>query len=559
MRRTLIAALTSLTTLACGGEPPTSGSANLVVTNARIYTVDATLPEAEAMAVVDGRIAAIGTAAEIEPWISGETEVVDAAGGTVIPGLIDAHAHVMNLGEFLRNLDLVDTTSAEEITQMVADAAASRPAGSWITGRGWDQNDWEDVALPTRELLDAATAEHPVYLRRIDGHAFWVNGVALDLAGITADTPDPDGGRIIRDQQGRPTGVLVDNAMPLIADLVPDPDAEELAARLAVAQEHMVSMGLTGVQDMGASQGLDQAPYIDLYLAWDASDRLLPRIAVLLDGRNERLVESWLERGPRVDTEGRAWVKAVKFYADGALGSRGAALLEEYSDDPGNEGLLVTAPEVLRERVQRAAKAGFQPGIHAIGDRGNRVALDALAGIDPAVRPRIEHAQVVALDDIPRFRAQSVIASIQPTHATSDMYWAEDRVGPDRIQGAYAWRKLRDSGAILVCGSDFPVENANPFHGLYAAITRQDQKGWPAGGWYPAERMSRQEALRCFTIDAARSAFMEDHVGSLTVGKWADFLILDRDIMSVAEEEIWQTRVVRTVIAGNTVYSAEAE
>jgi predicted amidohydrolase YtcJ len=568
--------------------------ADLVVVDGVVYTLDPATPEVEAFAVRDGVIVALGDSrAILDAYRGPETEVLDLDGRAVIPGLIDAHAHVMGLGRALRSIDLVGTTSPEAIARMVSAAAEARAAGSWITGRGWDQNDWALKEFPTHGVLDRAAPHHPVWLTRIDGHAGWANAQAMALAGVTPETPDPEGGRIVRDPAGRPTGIFVDNAQALVARAIPTPDDAEREARLAAAQSRILEVGLTGVHDMGVNR-----PELELYRRWSDERRLAFRITAYLGSDRETL--DWWEGGewapPSIENP-RLTVRGVKLYADGALGSRGAALLEPYSDEPDNTGLLVTPPESLSALVARAARLGLQPAIHAIGDRGNRVALDAIqASFGPVLAdrrctvtptadgggtavcaegsavappriehaplriehppPRIEHAQVVALEDIPRFAALGIVASVQPTHATSDMYWAEDRVGAERIQGAYAWRKLRDAGALLACGSDFPVEDANPFHGLYAAVTRRDQEGWPAGGWYPEEAMTREEALACFTIEAARAASMDDLVGSLTIGKRADFVVLDRDYFEIPDGEIWQIRVLRTVIDGVTMHEA---
>lgn len=543
--------------------------ADLAVVNAAIRTMDLDRPTAEAMAVVDGRIVAVGDLESVlRAWSPADT--IDAGGRTVIPGLIDAHAHVLGLGAALRTLDLVGTESPEAIAALVREAAAEREPGAWILGRGWDQNDWEEQAFPTHEILTRAAPDNPVWLSRIDGHAGWANAAAMEAAGVTAETPDPDGGRIVRDEAGEPTGIFVDNAEALVARAIPDADADELDARLAAAMDHMARVGLTGVHDMGADR---QA--IELYERWASEGRLGTRIAVYLsDGRP---VLWWGAGGAEAtETSDRFRVVGVKLYADGALGSRGAALLAPYSDDPGNRGLLVTARDTLAAHVARALEIGLQPAIHAIGDRGNRIALGAIGegweevaiaeGTDPnsppgyagwpGLPPRIEHAQVVHPDDIRMFASLGVIASFQPTHATSDMYWAEDRVGPERIEGAYAWRTFREAGARLACGSDFPVERANPFHGLYAAITRRDQEGWPEGGWRATERMTREEALACFTREAAAAAGMGDEVGTLAVGRRADFLVLDADPMTVEEEAIWTIKPLRTVVGGEIAYEA---
>ncbi|MFN2421276.1 MAG: amidohydrolase [Gemmatimonadota bacterium] len=585
---------TAVALIVAGLEPTPSvrDAADLVVIDGVVYTVDSTTPEVEAFAVRDGAIVALGDSRTILEEHRGPlTRVLDLQGRTVIPGLIDAHAHVMGLGRALRSIDLVGTTRPEEIALKVSAAVKGRPAGSWITGRGWDQNDWPEKEFPTHDVLDRAAPDHPVWLTRVDGHAGWANARAMELAGVTLETPDPDGGRIVRDATGHPSGVFVDNAQGLIARAIPVPDDAERESRLAAAQSRILEVGLTGVHDMGVNR-----PELELYRRWADEGRLEFRVAAYLGSDRETL--DWWEggawEGPAA-AHPRLRVPGVKLYADGALGSRGAALLEPYSDDAGNRGLLVTPPDTLRDLVARALSLGLQTAIHAIGDRGNRVALDAIeASVAPVTadlhctvsptadgggsavcgtaasveqsdsrdavpaRPRIEHAQVVALEDIPRFAELGIVASVQPTHATSDMYWAEERVDPERIRGAYAWRKLREAGALLACGSDFPVENPNPFHGLYAAVTRRDQEGWPEGGWYPEERMTREEALACFTIDAARAASTDDRVGSLAVGKRADFLVLDRDYFEIPDDEIWRIRVLRTVVDGETVYEAPA-
>lgn len=550
-----VAGVVPMLTLALVVQPADAQeTADLVVVNAVVHTMDPARPAAQALAVAGGRIVAVGDEAAVRALVGPGTEVLDADGAAVVPGLIDAHGHVMGLGRALRILDLAGTESAGQIAEMVREAAADRAPGEWILGRGWDQNDWAEKAFPDHALLDAAAPDHPVWLGRIDGHAGWANTRAMEAAGVTAATPDPDGGRIERDPRGAPTGVFIDNAEILIDDAIDEPGAEELDERLAAARDHLLAVGLTGVHDMG----IDPTT-VRRYREWDAAGRLGPRIAGYLSGARTM---SWWEQEGRVGAGpgDRFRVVGVKFYADGALGSRGAALLEPYADDPDNRGLFVTRPGSLAAGVARAVELGLQPAIHAIGDAGNRSALDAIeraiAAAPGGPAPRIEHAQVVALADIPRFAALGVIASVQPTHATSDMYWAEDRVGPDRIRGAYAWRRLRDGGAAMTCGSDFPVERVNPFHGLHAAVTRTDAEGWPDGGWRPEERLTREEALACFTRDAATAAGMDGEVGSLEVGKRADFLILDADPMTVPEPAIRDIGVVRTVIDGETVWEA---
>lgn len=546
--------------------------ADLILVGGIIHTMDPARPAASALAATDGMIVALGESEEILAAHRGpDTIVLDAAGAVVLPGLIDAHAHVMNLGRFLATVDLFGTGSAEEVVERVREAARARAPGEWILGRGWDQNDWEVKEFPTRELLDRAAPENPVFLDRVDGHAVWVNTAALDAGGVTAGTADVAGGQILRDADGMPTGILIDFATDLVEHAIPVPGEEELGAMLSAAQDRMVSLGMTGVHDMGV--GPDT---LALYRRFDEAGRLVPRVVVYFSARSPAALEWWASEGRDLygQASDRFRVRGPKTYADGALGSRGAALLAPYSDAPESKGTFLVGPDSLKPIVARALDLGLQPSIHAIGDAGNRAALDAIdaalrrpvapcggnaTGGCPAaddLRPRIEHVQVVAMDDISRFAELGIIASYQPTHATSDMYWAEDRVGPERIRGAYAWRRMRESGARLACGSDFPVESPNPFFGIYAAVTRQDQEGWPEGGWRPEDRMTREEALACFTRDAAWAAGMEDEVGTLSVGKRADFVIIDRDPFTVPAEDLWGTRVLRTVIDGETVYEA---
>ncbi len=528
--------------------------AHFVLHNARLYTADPAQPQAEALAVRGDRILMVGSdAALLEAYPDAERR--DAGGRAVIPGLIDAHAHLMGQGLAMLQVDLVGTASKAEILERAQAFAATLPEGAWLTGRGWDQNDWPEKTFPTRADLDAAFPTRPVWLRRIDGHAAWANTAALRAVGLEKRDAmdDPEGGKIVRDEAGDPTGVFVDAAMDIVGAVVPPQSPAALAQALQLAIGEAKRYGLTGIHDAGV--GLEEvAGYRQ---AIDAGQFDL-RVYALIGGRGETF-DHFCENGPLLDYGGKLTVRAVKFYIDGALGSRGAALLEDYSDDPGNQGLLMRTPDTFTDDVRRALECGFQVNTHAIGDRGNRVTLDAYeAAMQQAGRTlgrhRIEHAQIVALNDIPRFAALGVIASMQPTHATSDMYWAEDRVGPDRAQGAYAWRKFLDAGARLAFGSDFPVEQVNPLLGFYAAVTRQDAKGWPEGGWLPEERLTREEALRAFTLDAAYAAFQENELGSLTPGKLADFAILSRDIMTIPPEEILETKVVATYLGGKKVY-----
>ena len=428
------------------------------------------------------------------------------------------------------------------------------PAGTWIIGRGWDQNDWGDTRFPTHDALSRAVPNNPVLLERVDGHAQLANAKAMQLAGVTAQTRDPEGGRLERDSSGAPTGVFVDNANWLVERAVPAPSKEELRARALAAIDEMHRWGLTGIHDAGEPRA-----NIELFEQLAKEGKLeLRTYAMIAD--DSAALDYYFARGPQSALyDGRLWIRAVKLYADGALGSRGAALLEPYADDPHNTGLLVSPPAHLEAVAERALRAGFQVCVHAIGDRGNRVVLDAFEQALKAApvadhRFRIEHAQVVNFEDIPRFAELDVIPSMQAVHQTSDMYWAGARLGAGREMGAYAWRSLLNTGVVIPNGSDFPVEGVNPLRSFHAAISRQDERGWPPGGWHPEQVMTREEALKSMTIWPAYASFMEKDAGSLTPGKYADFVILDRDIMTVAPNDVLGTAVVATYVAGRPVY-----
>jgi predicted amidohydrolase YtcJ len=529
--------------------------ADLIVTGARIYTVDDSRPTAEAMAIRDGRIVFVGSVRGASALRGAKTQVVDATGRTIIPGMTDAHGHFLGLGQALRSVDLVGTTSYDSVIARVAAKAKQMPAGAWIVGHGWDQNDWGDTRFPTHDALSRAVPNNPVLLERVDGHAYLVNAKAMQLASVTRATEDPSGGRLERDSTGTPTGVFVDNAQALIDRVVPAATPQEMRARALAAIDEMHRWGLTGVPDPGEPRAA-----IELLESLAKEGKLDLRTYIMV-GDDSAALSYYFARGPQSALyDGRIWIRAVKLYADGALGSRGAALLEPYSDDPHNRGLLVSSPEHLESVAERALRAGFQVCVHAIGDRGNRVVLDAFEQALKAVpvadhRFRIEHAQVVNYDDIPRFAQLDVIPSMQAVHQTSDMYWAGARLGPGRELGAYAWRSLLNTGVIIPNGSDFPVEGVNPLRSFHAAISRQDERGWPPGGWHPEQRMTREEALKSMTIWPAFASFMEKDAGSLAAGKYADFVILDRDIMTVAPDEILGTSVVSTWVAGKAVYT----
>jgi predicted amidohydrolase YtcJ len=482
------------------------------------------------------------------------TQVLDAGQATIIPGMVDAHAHLLGLGNSLRNVQLAGSKSYEEVIARVAERAKSAKPGEWIVGRGWDQNLWPDKQFPTHEALSRAFPSNPVVLTRIDGHALLANAAAMRAANVSAATRDPEGGRVMRNADNSPAGVFVDNAEGLINRAVPPATTAQNRAAILAAIAEANKWGLIGIHDAGESR-----PIIDIYESLAREGNFNLRNYVMVSGDTAD-VRHYFARGPRSALyDGRIWVRSIKLYADGALGSRGAAMLAPYSDDKDNTGLLLTPPAEIQRIVIGALRRGFQIGVHAIGDRGNRIVLDAYDAAlktvpTPDHRFRIEHAQVIALNDIPRFAAMGVIPSMQASHQTSDMRWAETRVGPDRIKGAYAWRSLLSSGAIIPNGSDFPVEEVNPLISFHSAITRQDATNWPPGGWYPDQVMTREEALKAMTIWPAFAGFQEKVMGSITPGKYADFVVLDRDIMTVPATEILQTRVMSTYLGGKRVY-----
>lgn len=554
----------------CNGEPPAqlehppqemAGRVpeqeqfeKILIHNAKIYTMDSGFSTADAMLFdSSGRIHNVGGEQDMLDAFP-NVRHIDLDGKTVIPGLIDSHAHLYGLALSLSQAQLRDTVSKEEIIRKLREHERNLSEGDWLLGRGWDQNDWPVKEFPNRRDLDSAFPERPVWLRRIDGHAAWANSAALAMAdrNLSGDW-QPQGGFIHRDDDGQASGVLVDGAMELVQKIVPETSPELLQASLDLALQQMVSMGLTGVHEMGISR-----PVLELYQQRIRAGQFPTRVYAFTDGAGETL--DWLcGNGAVEDESGRLYMRAVKLYIDGAMGSRGAALLADYSDDAGNSGLLFMSPDELEANMEKALACGFQVGVHAIGDRGNRVTLDALESAmhkypENPGRHRVEHAQTLTAADIPRFSQLDIIAAMQPTHATSDMYWIADRLGPERVLYAYAWRSLLDSGARLALGSDFPVEQVNPMLGIYAAVTRQDAKGWPEGGWYPKQNLSREEAVRGFTLDAAYSGFMEDSVGSLESGKRADFIVLDRNIFEVDVSDIHTTKVLQTWLDGELVW-----
>ena len=534
--------------------PAQQQPADLVVLNGRIYTADGTRPVVDAMAVRGGRVIFVGDRAGARALIGSATRTLDLGGRTVIPGMTDAHAHVAGLGAALRNVDLVGTTSYAQVIARVVERAATTPKGDWIVGRGWDQNDWGDTRFPTHEALSRAVPDHPVYLERVDGHAGLANAMAMQRANVTKDAKDPTGGAIERDAQGNPAGVFVDNAQGLVEKSIPAATRAQTKQAISHAIAEMHRWGMTGVHDAGASPQV-----LELYEELGREKALNIRLYAMISD-NGAAIEAWFKRGPQNGLyDGMLWVRSIKLYQDGALGSRGAALLEPYADDPKTSGLLVSRPEHIQDVATRALKAGFQVNTHAIGDRGNRLVLDAFEAALKAAptadhRFRVEHAQILHSDDIPRFATLGVIPSMQASHQTSDMYWAGTRLGETRLRGAYAWRSLIESGVVIPNGSDFPVELVNPLISFKASVSRQDAQNWPAGGWYPEQRMTRDEALKSMSLWAAYAAFQEKELGSLSAGKWADFVVLDQDIMRVPDAMLLDTRVLSTWVSGRAVY-----
>ena len=541
--------------LAAAGSPAAQDGVTLV-TASRIHTMDTARPMATAMAYgADGRILAVGQADALAKQYP-RARRVDVGNATVVPGLIDAHAHIGGLGLAMLSADLVGTRDKTGILQRLRVHEQTLKPGEWLVGGGWDQNDWPQQRFPNAADLDAAFPDRPVWLSRVDGHAGWANSAAIravrrDLSGDW----QPDGGRIDRDAAGKPTGLFIDNAMLLVEQARPAMSEATAEHALEIAMRAAAEQGLTGVHDAGITLA-----ELGRYQRLADRGRMPLRISAMADGDSAAL-ESLCRNGLYRHPSGRLQMRAVKLYADGALGSRGAAMLEDYSDDHGNHGLMVMSPAQLAAATAKAKRCGVQVATHAIGDRGNREALDAYAtalGTDAASdhRWRIEHAQILSAQDLPRLAGLRVIASMQPTHATSDMPWAEDRVGAQRIAGAYAWRQLRDSGARLALGSDFPVERVDPRLGLQAATTRADGEGKPVGGWFPGEKLTAFEALRGFTLDAAHAGFADAEVGSLVAGKRADFVVLAADPLASPEARLKEIAVLATYVDGKPVFEA---
>ncbi len=539
-------------------KPPEDVHADLILTNGQFLTMTEGAPLAEALAILDGVIIAVGRTEDLMGLEGPDTRVADLRGATVTPGLVDAHLHLGSIGANLSSLDLAGTTSFEEVLGKTAQWLEDRPGNGWLLGRGWDQNDWMVKRFPDNRALNRIAPGTPVCLRRVDGHAALVNDAALAAAGIGPETPDPEGGKIFRDPgTGKPSGLLLDRAVDLVDRVLPPPSPATIESNILKASAHCASLGLTAVHDAGVTE-----VQLEVYQRLAAAGSLPIRIYAMLEGSEPGLLEHWFDTGPDTEMSDHLVVRCVKMYADGALGSRGAALLEPYSDDPDNRGLLLTPPEELQRVYREATRHGFQVATHAIGDRANRLVLDTVEtvlqpGERERLRPRIEHAQILHPDDWPRFNKLGVIPSMQPTHCTSDMPWAGERLGRLRVIGAYAWRSLLETGCRIPGGSDAPVESPAPLAGMYAAVTRRDLSGAPQEGWHPEQRLSPEEALSMFTRDAAYASFSEEVTGTIEPGKRADLTILAVNPLICAPADIPGIEVLATLVDGKTVFKAD--
>jgi predicted amidohydrolase YtcJ len=521
--------------------------ADLLIYNAVIYTVDSSFSRQDAMVIRDGRILATGTADELKKHYKADSSL-DLQGGFVYPGFIDAHAHFAGYAQSLGTVNLVGTSTWQEAVERTRQFASQRQGNDWITGRGWDQNNWPGQQFPTKELLDQYFPDRPVLLSRIDGHAAIANSKALELAGVKPGQTLTGGDVVVKN--GTLTGLLIDNAVDLVSAKIPEISPDYFRELVQQAEKNCLAVGLTTIDDCGLS-----IAQMEALKKMQDDQQLQMRLYVLLSDSKENY--AYLRSRGIIKTD-RMHVRGFKLYGDGALGSRGACLLHPYSDQPGHVGFLLSNPAHFDSVAAQAQLDGFQLCTHAIGDSGNRTILNIygryLIGKNDQ-RWRIEHAQVVNQQDFSLFGKYSIIPSVQPTHATSDMYWAGDRLGAERLKGAYAYKQLLEENGWMPLGTDFPVEDISPFKTFYAAVVRQDAKGWPEGGFQRENALTREQALRGMTIWAAKANFEEKEKGSLEKGKWADFVVLDKDLMQAPENELLKIQVRHTFLGGKKLYS----
>ncbi|TQV76759.1 amidohydrolase [Aliikangiella marina] len=520
-------------------------------------------PDAQAIAIDDGLIVAVGTNQVIRQMATAQTQIVDLEGATVLPGFHDSHVHIAELGQILSRINLIDVKTPQEAIDQLLKATKAIDLGpnEWVIGQGWDEGAWAN-AYPTKALLDKHFPNNPVLLKSLHGFAVWVNSAALGIAQIDHNTQPPIGGEIVKDLTGEPTGILLNRATTLIQNKVPDASNTEFQSWVKKGMQQMLKDGFVAVHQAGA-----ETKHISAFQALNQAQELPLRTYAMLSARDESLAKEWITKGPLIDPSGWLDIRSVKAYYDGALGSRGARLLEDYSDRPGHRGVSGEGYGFDESLVEALMRRGFQVGIHAIGDAGNRETLDFLQKVmtdfpeTRNLRHRIEHAQVLHPDDLSRLANLKLIASMEPQHAVEDKTWAESRVGSERIKGAYAWRKLKQAGTQMTLNSDLPGSDHSLFYGLHSAVTRQDKQSQPAGGWYPQENLTIEEAVRGFTIDAAFSAFHENDTGVIAKGKWADLTIVDIDVMQVAEKQphaLLTGQVLMTVLDGKIVYRKES-
>jgi len=565
---------------ACGDNASdgqsTADGADLILTNARVYTLnwdeptldgepgsDAPVtdtgwqPDADAVVTTGGEITFVGSTRDAMEYAGTSSRIVDLAGATVIPGLVDSHTHVFGLGALLDRVNLIDVETEEDAVAMIVERAKSTPEGEWIVGRGWDEGAWAN-RYPDKELLTEAVPNHPVFMGSLHGFAGWGNQMALDEAGITAESEIPVGGEMRLNDAGEPSGLFLNRAVQMLSSAVPAPPRDKRTEQLLLGLNQMAEDGYVAIHDAGLNSEM-----MSILEELEANDQLPIRVYAMLSLRDEPLIEKWLTKGPDTDSDSMLVTRTVKAYYDGALGSRGARMLYDYEDQPGHRGISGDGYGFNQDLNAQAMKAGFQIAIHAIGDAGNREAIDILSGVfdeDPSTannRHRIEHAQVMHPDDIARVGSLGLIASMEPPHAMEDKTWAEERLGPERIKGAYAWRSLREAGAHITFNADNPGSDHNIFYGLHSAITRQDKNQQPEGGWYAEEALTADESVRAYTLWSAYASFREDDTGKIEEGRWADLTVMDIDPFVLSDDspgDLLNGRILMTIVDGKVVY-----